>query len=65
MNAKKCDRCGKFYSVEVSRTGRASLIVDAPTDRQALFFTGDLCSECVESLKRWIKPICEGEKNEN
>lgn len=46
-NAKKCDRCGKYYD----KNDRKMWLYNASPDaRNAL----DLCDECVTELKKWF-----------
>ncbi len=58
MNAKKCDRCGKYYTdgsfacysggsmTIVSSTGRK--VINKNTEY-------DLCEECAEGFEKWMK----------
>lgn len=46
-DAKKCDRCGKYYDVK-DRT--VYLYNGAPRRNNPL----DLCDECAADLKKWL-----------
>lgn len=46
-NAKKCDRCGKYYD---KNDRKMWLYTANPDARNAL----DLCDECVTELKKWF-----------
>ena len=46
-NAKKCDRCGKYYD---KNDHKIWLYTASPDARNAL----DLCDECVTELKKWL-----------
>lgn len=71
MNAKKCDRCGEFYSEYNTKSSE-----DKPNGFQFLNLdncnkyyahTGhDLCPECCKSLIEWFKKVSkEVEKNDD
>lgn len=56
-NAKRCDRCGKFYMNDDSKITIGGLYVDYIS----LISTGgsvidrhDLCNDCVEHLLEWL-----------
>ena len=52
MDAKKCDRCGKFYCKE---SKNAYMIRGNGTLFDNVTRKGyDLCSECDEELNEWI-----------
>ena len=73
-NAKKCDRCGKFYVSDFKTC--VSLTTYDNMQRAVGFDCGllpdlDLCPDCVESFKQWWAnetaiPIIkkEGEKDD-
>lgn len=56
MNAKKCDRCGKYYEAWYNCE-----IHNAPFDKIKLLkgidrvCDLDLCPECVDGLAEWLK----------
>lgn len=56
MNAKKCDRCGKFYEHY-----NGDDIIMSHNFFKAVYGkrTYDLCPECMEKLREWFK---EGDK---
>ena len=52
MNAKKCDRCKRYYDWE-KQTKRVD-VVDEDTPMES-YESYDLCDECMEKLVRWLK----------
>lgn len=46
-NAKKCDRCGKYYDV---KNRAVYLYIGSPNRNDPL----DLCDECASDLKKWL-----------
>ena len=63
-NAKKCDRCGRFYEERPRNTiegfGEA-LAAFVNADKIKPNLLNDLCCECEKSLNEWWK---EGADNE-
>lgn len=70
MNAKKCDRCGKFYTIKEPNaieaikalgTSFAELSTPERTNKaiSALNTAIDLCENCEKEFKKWLN---EGEK---
>lgn len=57
MNAKKCDRCGKYYTDGsfVCHSGGSITIVSS-TGRKAINKDTeyDLCDECTEGFEKWL-----------
>ena len=64
MNAKKCDRCKKFYDRnEVKYKG--SVIDGISLTRGMSYFCltrKDLCDDCLKSLDKWFNNV-ESEEN--
>lgn len=59
MNAKKCDRCGKYYVTDGERVyydGESitvfSNIGKKVSDSKAAY---DLCNDCTKSFENWMK----------
>lgn len=58
MEAKKCDRCGKFYAPE---NKKATINGSIPAFMQLVNNYGwsinqyDLCDDCVKDLQQWLK----------
>lgn len=46
-DAKKCDRCGKYYDVK----DRTVYLYNGVPHRNNLL---DLCDECAADLKKWL-----------
>ena len=57
MNAKKCDRCGKFYTNEEKKF-RIKDRVPATFDINSIngwnIGTWDLCEQCMKELWHWL-----------
>ncbi len=55
MNAKKCDRCGKFYTCY---DGRVDL-KEKKEENKFVYYNGhdsyDLCQECMEKLMSFFQ----------
>lgn len=70
MNAKKCDRCGKFYEFYKIESqgeyikGTAGIIKISRTQFGCKNEVADydLCRDCAESFQSWFE---EGRQNEN
>lgn len=63
MNAKKCDRCAKLFEDYRDKVNHANAIrlVHRGDDYGATPIKHiDLCPECMESFKKWMK---EGMQN--
>lgn len=60
MNAKKCDRCGKFYE-DTGVRREIMLGVDRHPYPYQWF---DFCDECYELLKEFCKYITGEEEND-
>ena len=59
MNAKKCDRCGKFYDVygESNDKGNPNSILFASVDTQGRYFSYnyiEFCPECINKIKEFV-----------
>lgn len=62
MNAKKCDRCGKFYTVKepnaIEALGMSFAELSTPerTNKaiSALNTAIDLCEDCEKEFKKWL-----------
>lgn len=54
-NAKKCDRCGTFYTAKCNPDLIVKMYYHGYGD---LYY--DLCPKCTAELEKWLK----GEKNE-
>ena len=60
-NAKKCDRCGKYYDKNESHStdtnyGRSRIDGVAFTTKNGSYCNDyDLCDECIGLLKEWLK----------
>ena len=56
MNAKKCDRCKKFYERNtVKYKGQFIDGICLTNRRQSVSFSHkDLCDACLESLDEWL-----------
>lgn len=62
MNAKKCDRCGRYC--EGNETAIITLTNGANNFARAIFRCDlnpkeksyDLCEECAEGFEKWIHP---------
>ena len=61
MRAKKCDRCGGFYSC-YNHTPKLKLVKVTPTPSNYLKQI-DLCQECEKKLVDWFEnsKSCEAE----
>jgi len=49
MRGAKCDRCGKFRKV------CCELTAFDPVEEEQIAFLGDICLDCIEDLKEWMK----------
>lgn len=60
MNARKCDRCGKFYEKYGIKSGcsnKPNGILYATLYDDHTYYSSksfDLCPECMDELKKWI-----------
>ena len=54
MNAKKCDRCGKFYEGKEEIKPVELFVRDQEKSYRKLSSI-DLCPTCREDLLRWLK----------
>lgn len=61
MDAKKCDRCGKYYDYYQDQhcNNGFSLVCISKSGNVSRNTTHDLCSECLIKLKKFLK----GEEN--
>lgn len=61
--ALKCDRCGSYYQLDISKEednfGSMALIVDRVNIRTNAIY--DLCRECRKELNEWL---AKGRKEE-
>ena len=62
MEAKKCDRCKKFYTIETEKSKSSSYVLypfngipARPDVYEIVLAKGDLCAECTMALMRWLK----------
>ena len=64
MNAKKCDRCKKFYERnEMKYKGQFIDGICLTNCRQSILLSHkDLCDACLKSLDEWLM---DGESEEN
>lgn len=58
MNAKKCDRCGKFYVRE--KDEKYGMILKSKRDEYGMIGRNegeiyDLCTECMTDFERWLE----------
>ena len=54
-NAKKCDRCGKFYTEELGEISEEWWRYNVTRDCYPYeTITKDLCRECKEALMVWL-----------
>ena len=54
MNAKKCDRCGKFYENK-DEIKPVELFVRGQEKSYRKLSSVDLCPTCRKDLLRWLK----------
>lgn len=54
MNAKRCDRCGKFYQASKEKS-KYILMNNDPTKAYKRISQVDLCENCLKALERWMK----------
>lgn len=58
MNAKKCDRCGKFYDYYNGNKNKesANAIKFVENARDGVYGCSlyDLCPECMSKLQEWL-----------
>lgn len=54
MNAKKCDRCGKFFDPDLGDRSDY-LIIDFSDGAGCYLDEYDLCRECTEKLRRFME----------
>ncbi len=59
MNAKRCDRCGKYYVTDgehIYCDGESITVFSdvgkRVSDRKAAY---DLCENCAESFEKWLR----------
>ena len=61
MDAKKCDRCGKFYIIEFcgcnlkTRYGKLSTYEYDVLRNESCEKERDLCPDCMKSLFEWFR----------
>lgn len=56
-NAKRCDRCGKFYMNDDSRFKSRGIYVDyisLISKNGSVIDKYDLCNNCLEHLVKWL-----------
>lgn len=58
MDAKKCDRCRKFYTR--NKDEKYGVILKSKRDEYGMFGRNegelyDLCHECMEDFERWLE----------
>lgn len=53
MTFYKCDRCGIIVNVK----GKLTNIKECETTSDFNFSIGELCNDCMQGLKEWIKPL--------
>lgn len=59
MNARKCDRCGKFYEEYGTEyeSKESDTVLFVNTSSSITYTTQkefNLCPECMDELKKWI-----------
>lgn len=52
-NAKKCDRCGRFYLIKDISDGCTASIREFDNTNYVIRDM-DLCPDCSEKLERWL-----------
>lgn len=62
MNAKKCDRCGKYYETENSVTiqyvyGQVKFVPFIGLCPEKT--TYDLCADCAEEFQEWMNSLSD------
>lgn len=64
MDAKKCDRCGKYYDKNSNTLGRSFKNSNGVTNLSGMAYINivndvkgrtDLCDECIEKLMKFMK----------
>lgn len=59
MNARKCDRCGKFFEIKPSGKfdGGKIILFDLVDywSHETAKITRDLCEDCKNDFERWLK----------
>lgn len=68
MFAKKCDRCGEFYTV--TDKDATSILTLTLTKKRFPFLEAytedvDLCPKCDKDLKKWLNQKCVPQSNPN
>lgn len=69
MNAKRCDRCKKYYDKN-SKNETVGRIHGGVIEGIVTYTTGsnldkyfDLCDDCIDDLKEWLKGVVRNETN--
>jgi hypothetical protein len=55
MNAKKCDRCGKFYVPQIKTTDVITRIEQVVLKEKHITDICDLCPDCVKAFYDWLR----------
>lgn len=58
MNAKKCDRCGKYYTYgDFVRYDGGAITIFSNTGKKVIDSktTYDLCDDCADEFKKWME----------
>ena len=61
-NAKKCDRCGKFYdeynTCRNNKKPNGIQVISLDTNHKYFEYALiDLCPECMDQFQEWLKPV--------
>lgn len=63
MDAKKCDRCGKYYdknNYTYKKNGFVVYGISFELDHNSRANYKDLCDDCLKSLEKWLE---DGKEN--
>lgn len=55
MNAKKCDRCGKFYMPQLKKENLVISLEKAVRQEKHITDICDLCPDCVKAFYDWLR----------
>ena len=61
-DAKKCDRCGNFYTLDISDENDNVAGISLLDKYERAVEKLDLCQECRKELTRWLEQ--KGESND-
>lgn len=54
-NAKKCDRCGNFYTLDISDKKDNIAMIALMDKYERILERLDICQYCRESLDAWLE----------